>query len=137
VLAAVDYYREQFSAPSIATPEKVIQNFAEMANVDISSTVDSQWNVKSVDDLPPDVRRAITGIEVRETKGTRRVILKFAKMEANDHLARILQLYGDANSNRDGFTLNITMAGDVPRETTDQPPPEATIGLSFNGESFQ
>lgn len=130
IQVAVAYYRDIFESNQLTSPAKVTAQLATMANADISSVYDENWNTRLKSDLPPEVLQALVGVEVRETRGQRRVTLKFAKEFALEQLAKIHRLYGDTNVDRSGMNLTINM-GQMVNNQGDTPTKDGYLGMDM------
>lgn len=133
IQAGMEYWKEVFSSAAHTLPDKILVNMSYMANIDVTSYYNNQWQLKEIDELTEEQRQALTGVEVIEKSRTRTIKLKFAKLEANKELANIHRMYDDDKSKREGLNLTIQLGQQVNVNTTDDKPQVSdNMGLIFN-----
>jgi phage terminase small subunit len=66
IQAALNVARQELSAKSGITPEKVIQGFADLAFSDLADCYDENGNLKNIHDIPKPARMALAGVKVYE-----------------------------------------------------------------------
>ncbi len=60
--------RDKLAAKTEITPERIIRELANIAFLDASEMFDEYNNLLPINEMPEEVRRAINGLEVSETK---------------------------------------------------------------------
>lgn len=113
IKAGIAYYRELFAAQSHTTPEKILYDLAQMANLDITDVFTEEWNLKPKSEWGAAARKALVGMKVTRTKSGFTLEPRFAKLEALVALAR---LFGMGNAQRPGESeagthLHVHLAG--------------------------
>ena len=113
IQAGIAYYKSLYASHSSTSPEKIIAQLATMAQADVTQTVDNQWDTLPKDQIPVEILQAVTGIEVRETRGVKRVILKFNKEFALDQLIKIHGMTKEDHAGKDGLSLTIQLGQQI------------------------
>ncbi|MFA4834802.1 MAG: terminase small subunit [Dehalococcoidia bacterium] len=107
---AIAVARQELSAKSGITPEKVIQGFADLAFADLAECYDENGILKNIHDIPKSARMAVAGLEVFEEfagKGEDKVkigetkkVKLWDKVKALDSLAKHFGLYDADNKQK-------------------------------------
>ena len=123
VAALVEHYRAVHADTAAYTGAKLVRQWARQASYSPADLLNDDWSVKLLSDLTDDqrehLRDALVGFEVVEKSGSRTVKPRFARVEAQEHLGRLMRLYADDKGTGEGLTLNIllgqqaTVAGDA------------------------
>lgn len=110
IQAALNLARQELSAKSGITPEKVIQGFADLAFADIAECYEPDGALKNIHDIPKSVRMALAGIKVFEEfdgrgpdkvkVGETKKIRMWDKHKGLDSLAKHFGLYDADRSNQ-------------------------------------
>ncbi len=117
---ALTFARQELSAKTGITPEKVIQGFANLAFADLSECYDENMQLKNIHDIPEHIRMAISGLDVEELfaggRGEERdqigfiKKLKFADKHKNlDSLAKHFGLYNADSSQKSDLFAGVAL----------------------------
>lgn len=122
IQSAIQHYREVLAESTLYTPAKLTAQWARQASFKPSQLLNDDWSVKNLNELPNEVKahfdEALINFEVIEKSGSRTIKPKFAKIEAQEHLGRIMRLYESDKEKAQGIVLNITLGG---TESADNP----------------
>ena len=110
---------------AIITADRVLTELARLATCDISLAFDANGNLLDIKDIPEDVRRAISGIEIEEEKSSiegaesdtvsRTKKIKFwDKNKSLETIARHLKMLTDKIDISGKLTLEQLIAGTIP-----------------------
>jgi phage terminase small subunit len=94
--------------------ERVLREYARIAFADIAQAYDADGNLLPVQQMPEDIRRVLTGVEIAELFNEGEQIgrlkkVRFApKVPALDSLAKHLGMFQDGNT-AVGVSLQITL----------------------------
>ena len=121
VVALIEYYRAIYADTAAYTGAKLVRQWARQASYSPADLLHDNWSVKLLSEMNDDqrdhLRDALVGFEVVEKSGSRTIKPKFARVEAQEHLGRLMRLYADDKGTGEGLTLNIlvgqqTVVGD-------------------------
>lgn len=115
-----DGLKEKFSRIDL-TAERILLELFRMATVDIGEAYDELGQLKPIKEIPEDVRRCITGVEVDEImagEGDQRQVIGFnkkikftSKEKANELLAKYFKLLTDKIEHSGKVSLEDLIAG--------------------------
>lgn len=121
VRAAIAYYEHLYAEQAATSPEKVLWQWSQMANIDITDFLTDDYDLKPMSQLTAEQRKllgsAMVGIKVTSNPYGRNVEAKFAKVEALEALSKLFGLYAKDETRGEGLTLHINMG----QSTTLQP----------------
>ena len=141
VIRRLAYKRAQLAKKAEITAEKVIKEFACIGLVDIAQIYDDNGNIKDIEDIPEETRRAIAGIEhIAEydndgnVSGYTKKLKFWDKNKALENLGKHLGLYELDNAQRGMSIVEILaiVGGNaampvIEGETGEQPLLEGTL----------
>lgn len=111
VKALIEYYRAVHADTAAYTGTKLVRQWARQASYSPADLLNDDWTVKMLSDLTEDqrehLRDALVGFEVIEKSGSRTIKPRFARVEAQENLGRLMRLYADDKGSGEGLTLNI------------------------------
>ena len=111
VAALVEHYRAMHADSAGYTGAKLVRQWSRQASYSPADLLNGDWSVKMISELTDDqrehLRDALVGFEVVEKAGSRTIKPKFARIEAQEHLGRLMRLYADDKGSGEGLTLNI------------------------------
>lgn len=125
---AVEKVRGKLREKAEVTAERIVQEYAKIAFLDIADLVDDSGTMKRISEIPEDARRAIAGLEVSEifdgdgeckhVIGLLKKIKLSDKKGALDSLARHLGMFVDKveHSGPDGGPITVASISDEERE---------------------
>lgn len=127
VKALISYYRALHADTAAYTGAKLVRQWARQASYSPVDLLHDDWSVKLLSELDAGqrehLRDALVGFEVVEKLGSRTIKPKFARIEAQEHLGRLMKLYADDKGSGEGLTLNIYVGGQKAiREDTEAGP---------------
>ncbi len=124
------------------TVERVLKEYARLAFADIAKAYGADGNLLPVPQMPEDIRRALTGVEITELYGDGEPIghlkkVRFApKVSALDSLARHLGMFSESGNTGVGFqiTLHLGEGAGEPKPAIDvtSPPPDKDPDPNLN-----
>lgn len=107
---ALEVARQELSAKTGVTPEKVIEGFANLAFYDLADCYDENGFLKNIHEIEKKTREALAGIEVeelyegkgqdRERVGRVRKVKMWSRQQALDSLAKHFGLYDADNKQK-------------------------------------
>ena len=111
VVSLIAYYRAVYADTAAYTGAKLVRQWARQASYSPADLLNDDWSVKLLSELTAEqrehLRDAIVGFEVIEKSGSRTIKPRFARVEAQEHLGRLMRLYADDKGSGEGLTLNI------------------------------
>ena len=94
---AIAYYEQAIETRSYYDCDKVLQQWCDMASLNILDYLDDNYNMKPLSAYTPEQRRilwqGLIGIEVDVKRGKTIIKPKMARAEALEHVGRIMGLY--------------------------------------------
>lgn len=112
IQARLAYKRAQLAKKTDISAERVIKEFARIALSDLSELYDEDGNIKDIQDIPEDLRRAIAGVEhVAEfdkggkITGFTKKIKLWDKTKALENLGKHLGLFEKDNAQKRSLTV--------------------------------
>jgi phage terminase small subunit len=105
------------AAKAEVTVERVLKEYARIAFADIAQAYDDHGNLLPVSQMPEDIRRALTGIEITELFGDGKEIgrlkkVRFAqKVPALDSLATHLGIFAEPGNGGTGLRIVLNLGG--------------------------
>jgi phage terminase small subunit len=119
IQAAIERRRQEISANTGITPEKVIQALADRAFADIADCYNDQGNLKGIHDIPKSVRMAISSLESFELNvgfgeekvkiGDTKQVKLSDKSKDLDALAKHFGLYNADNTNKSDLFAGVAL----------------------------
>lgn len=91
VKAYIDYYLKERASKLDITPNRILEELGHIAFFDIGNIYDG-ISLKEIDNLPENVRRAISGIKSRMEKSDGENVAEIVEIKSNDKLKAIEML---------------------------------------------